>query len=94
MKAISLGSKQARHGRVLNTGGAIPQRRGDDVRMQQRRKDGGGASLENTLKPNLEFGFFQQCVGFPNVRTDDLLAGDVRPCLQRTIPEQHDVIFP
>ena len=47
--------------------------------MQQRRKDGGGASLENTLKPNLEFVFFQQRVALPNVRTDDLIAGDARP---------------
>ena len=33
MKALPLGSRQARHGRVLNTGGAIPQRRGNDVRI-------------------------------------------------------------
>ena len=79
MKAAALGSSQARHGGVLNTGGAIPQCGGDDVRMQKRRKNGGRASLENTLKPNLEFGFLQLSVGLPNVGTDDLIAGDVRP---------------
>ncbi len=62
--------------------------------MQQLRKNGRGASFENTLKPNLEFGFFQQRIGVPNVCTDDLIAGDVGPCLQGTVPEKHNVILP
>ncbi len=94
MKAAALGRRQARHGGVLNTGRAIPQRGGDDVPMQQRRKNGGGASLENMLKPKLEFVFLQLRVALPNVGPDDLIAGDLRPQLQGSVPEKHDVILP